>query len=161
MLRKEIAAQCSKFFAVGKSSENGFSLVEAIIALMILTVALISVVLLFTYATQRNTGNNLKSQALAVLQQEVEQLRAAKFTPQVTDAVLTGGTKAARIVTSADGSPFQVLVTVDDDPTTNGVQINTASTLKEVTLNVSTQNAAEAWVRAVPTTIVFRRVRSN
>ncbi|HEY0047880.1 MAG TPA: hypothetical protein VGB68_01240, partial [Pyrinomonadaceae bacterium] len=86
-------------------------MVEVIIAMIILLVALLGVFLTFTYAVNYNAGNNSRAQALSILQQEVELLRSAKFTPGVTDDVLTGGTKTPKIITSADGSRFRVEIT--------------------------------------------------
>src|SRR5215207_7616928 len=62
-------------------SEGGFSLIEITIALVILMVVVMGVFAAFTYATVYNTGNNWRSQALSVLQDEVETLRAVKFNP--------------------------------------------------------------------------------
>jgi prepilin-type N-terminal cleavage/methylation domain-containing protein len=142
-------------------SEDGFSLIEVIIAMIILLVALLGVFLTFTYAVNYNAGNNSRSQALSILQQEVELLRSAKFTPGVTDAALTGGEKTAKIITSADGSRFRVDITVDDDPFTANVQIDATKTLKEISIRVSTESPTPGWQSAVPATVFLRRVRSN
>src|SRR5580765_2538154 len=74
--------------------ESGFTLIEVAVAMVIILVALLGVVFTFTYAIMYNMGNNSRSQALAVLQQEVEQMRAQKFTPYETDPAITGGVKA-------------------------------------------------------------------
>lgn len=141
--------------------EDGFSLVEVIIAMIVLLVALLGVFLTFTYAVNYNAGNNSRSQALSILQQEVELLRSAKFTPGVTDAALTGGTKTPKIITSADASRFRVEITVDDDPFTNGVQTDATKTLKEITVRVTSESPTPGWQTAVPATVFMRRVRSN
>lgn len=147
--------------------EGGFSLVEVIIAMVILLVALLGVFLTFTYAVNYNAGNNTRSQALSILQQEVELMRSAKFTPTKTDqgpypiADLRGGVQTPRVITSADNNRFRVNVTVDDDPETSGVQINTATTLKEITIVVMPDSPTPGWQTAVPATVVLRRVRSN
>src|SRR6185369_4212537 len=78
--------------------ESGFTLIEVAVAMVIILIALLGVVFTFTYAIMYNMGNNSRSQALAVLQQEVEQMRAKKFTPTATDTELSGGAKAARDV---------------------------------------------------------------
>jgi prepilin-type N-terminal cleavage/methylation domain-containing protein len=144
-----------------KNEQGGFSLIEVIIAMVILLIALLGVFLTFTYAVNYNAGNNARSQALTVLQQEVELLRSAKFTPGITDATLIGGQKTPKIVTSADGNRFRVETTVDDDPFTSGVQITTSTTLKEITVTVSPESPTPGWQTAVPATVFFRRVRSN
>jgi Tfp pilus assembly protein PilV len=163
-----------KSTAKRKTDETGFSLVEVIIALIILLVAILGIFSVFAYSTSHNTGNNMRSQALSVLQKEVELIRSAKFTPTITDNYtpgtpddgrrdLTGGTKAARTVTAVDGTTYTVETIVDNDPVTAGVQTTneTTTTLKEITLIVTPRRANGSWVTAYPTRVVFRRVRAN
>lgn len=145
-----------------KNGEQGFSLIEVIIAMIVLLVALLGVFLTFTYAVNYNAGNNSRAQALSILQQQVELLRSAKFTPGVTDEILRGGTKTPVIMNSGDGSRFRVEVVVDDDPATpNVVDVNTAKTLKEITVTVTSESPTPGWQTAVPARVFFRRVRSN
>jgi prepilin-type N-terminal cleavage/methylation domain-containing protein len=159
--KKTSASAIDAVPAVKTKNEHGFSLVEVIIAMIILLVALLGVFLTFTYAVNYNAGNNSRSQALSILQQEVELLRSAKFTPGVTDATLAGGTKTPKIITSADGSRFRVAITVDDDPFASGVQVNTTKTLKEISITVTSESPTPGWQTAIPATVFLRRVRSN
>ncbi len=144
-----------------KRIEDGFSLIEVVIAMVVLMVVLLSVFGSFTYAVNFNAGNNSRSQALAVLQQEVEIMRSAKFTPAFSDSNLLGGVKPARVVSSADGNRFRVNITVDDDPFAAGVQADTSKTLKEITLIISLENPTPGWQTSVPATVILRRVRGN
>ena len=144
--------------------ESGFTLIETTCAMVIILIALLGVVTAFTYAINYNAGNQSRSQALALLQQEVEQLRAAKFTPAVTDALLTGGTKPDRAVVSPTGSRFTVQIVVDNDPFTAGVQDDTAvpnPTLKEISITTRLESPSPGWQTAVPSRVLLRRVRSN
>lgn len=148
------------------NKESGFSLVETVIALVILLIAVLGVFAAFTYSTRYNTGNSRRSQSLAVLQREVESLRSAKFTPTITDSTpanidLTGGTKSPRVVTSADGASYRVETTVDDDPFTAGVQVDATKKMKEITVLVTPMSVDGSWVTAYQTRAIFRRVRSN
>jgi prepilin-type N-terminal cleavage/methylation domain-containing protein len=159
-----------------KKGENGFSLIEVVIALVILLVAVLGIFAAFTFATTLNTGNSSRSQALSVLQEEVELLRAAKFTPTVTDSYppsspdngqrdITGGTKALKTITSkGDGGKYTILTVVDNDPVMTGVQDEVTRPnppMKEITLTVTSQSIRGNWVIAYPTKVVFRRVRAN
>lgn len=144
-----------------KTADDGFTLIEVLIAMTILMIVLLGVFVSFTYAVNYNAGNNSRSQALAVLQQEVELLRSAKFTPQITDANLLGGEHAARTVSSADGNRFRVQVTIDDDPFAANVQVDTSKTLKEITLTVTLENPTPGWQTSVPARVILRRVRAN
>lgn len=142
-------------------NETGFSLIEVMIAMVILLVGLLGVTLSYSWAVKFNAGNNLRMQSLAILQQETEQFRSAKFTSVVTDQVLIGGVKAEKTVTTSDGNKFTIETTVDDDPFTNGVQVNQSKTLKDITITVSGENRAQTWITAVPATVTLRRVRGN
>jgi Tfp pilus assembly protein PilV len=149
-------------------SECGFSLVETVIALVVLVIAVLGVFGAFAYSTRFNTGNARRSQALSVLQREVESLRSAKFTPSITDSTpveidLTGGVKTPRTVvnTLADNSRYMVETTVDDDPFTNGTQVDTTKHMKQIRVVVTPLSVDGQWVTAYRTQAVFRRVRSN
>ena len=144
-----------------KKGEAGFSLIEVTIAMVVLLVGLLGVSMTYMAAVRYNAGNNLRLQSLAILQQEVELMRSAKFSPTVTDATLLGGTRAVKTVTTADGNTFQVQTTIDDDPFTNGVQTDVSKTLKELTIRITSDNQSQGWVTAIPAEVTLRRVRSN
>lgn len=151
--------------AAGKKScreEADFSLVEAVIALIILLIVVSGVFATFAYAVNYNAGNNSRSQALAVLQQEAELMRSAKFTSSTTDNYtpgtpddgrrdITAGVKATRIATSANGFSFKVQTTV----------VDISTTLKEITITVMLDSPTLGWQTAVPATVVLRRVQAN
>ena len=145
----------------GKSNQSGFSLVEVIVALVIFLVVFLGLVSVFTYAVKYNAGNNSRSQALAVLQQEVELYRSAKYTPRAIDSNLTGGTKTPKTVTAADGNSFRIQTVVDDDPSTTAVDISTTTTLKEITVIVTLDSPTPGWQTAIPAKVVLRRARAN
>lgn len=154
------------FSSETSKGECGFSLIEATIALLILMIVVMGVFAAFTYSTVYNTGNSRRSQALSVLQREVEDLRSLKFNPPpaVIDPLLAGGIKAPRTVTAADGAIYLVEVTVDDDPFTPNTpnpQIDATKTLKEITLTVTPNGSNGTWITANRTRVIFRRVRSN
>jgi prepilin-type N-terminal cleavage/methylation domain-containing protein len=147
---------------IAVTDEKGFTLIEVAMALVIILVALLGVVFTFTYVINYKAGNNSRSQALSVLQQEVEQLRAGKFTPTITDANLTGGTKAPKAVTSASGGQFTVNIVVDNNPLVAGIQDETVpTTLKEIRVTASLAAPSPGWQTAIPATMILRRARAN
>lgn len=146
---------------LNKTNESGFSLIEAVVALAIFLVAALGVFTTFSYTVLYNAGNGSRAQALSLLQQEVEQMRSAKFTPTATDSVLTGGVKAVRTTIAPDGNKYKIQITVDDDPFTSGVQTDNTKTLKEVTATVSLDRPTPGWQTSVPIRVVLRRVRAN
>lgn len=156
----------------GRGREAGFSLIEVVIALIIIMIGLLSVAAVFTFAITQNAGNKSRAQALAVLQQEAEQIRSAKFNGTTTDPILEGGPKAQRMVTAENGNAFLVDVTVDNDPTVAGVQLEAyvclspqgeaiPCSLKEITITVSFAAPTPGWQTAVPAVLRLRRVRGN
>jgi prepilin-type N-terminal cleavage/methylation domain-containing protein len=144
-----------------QSGQAGFSLIEVTVAMLILLIALLGVFVVFTYAITYNSGNNSRADALALMQQEVESLRSAKFTPTVTDADLIAGNHTPEFVTIANGNTYIVQVVVDDDPFTTGVQVDTTQTIKEVYVTVSLARPTPGWQTSVPATVIFRRVMAN
>ena len=155
MINKNIASE-------NRKNADGFSLIEVVIAMVIFLVAILGVFAAFTFAVTFNSGNSKRSQALSVLQREVELMRSAKFTPTFVDLSLDGGVQAARnYVNVPDGNTYRIEITVDDDPYTNGVQINTAKTVKEVTILVTPIASNGSWVTAYQTRSVLIRSRAN
>ncbi|HEX6126027.1 MAG TPA: prepilin-type N-terminal cleavage/methylation domain-containing protein [Pyrinomonadaceae bacterium] len=128
-----------------RSSQNGFTMIEMVIALVILFVAVMGIFAAITYATKYNHGNSQRSQASAVMQREIELLRSAKFTPTVVSTTtyhqhglpdcpgeidddtgsrdLTGGVKEPEYRCGIDGTVYEVRITVDDDPSVDDVQV--------------------------------------
>jgi Tfp pilus assembly protein PilV len=144
-----------------RDDEGGYSLVEVIIAMLVFQVVALGIVVAFTYAVSFNAGNNSRAMALAVMQAEVEVVRAAKFTPFLVDPIMVGGVKARKIVTNDQGFRFRVDVTVDDRPSTAGVQIDATSTLKDVAVTVSLDTPTPGWQTSIPATVTLRRTISN
>lgn len=172
----------------GRKSQSGFTLIEMIIALVILFIAVLGVFAAVTYATKYNHGNSQRSHGLAVMQREIELLRSAKFTPTVVSNVttptptcatadngsrdITGGAKAVQVRCGIDGTMYLVETTIDDNPAMDGMQVypgpSPAALMKEITIQVTPVSpegqtaAGEAtWVTGNPIFIVFRRVRAN
>jgi prepilin-type N-terminal cleavage/methylation domain-containing protein len=147
--------------AAACSDESGFTLIETTISLVVILIALLGVAQTFTYAITYNLGNATRTQSLVILQQEVEGMRAANWTAAGIDSNLTGGVKADRAVTSPNGGQFRISVTVDDDPYTDGVDIDANTQIKEITITVRLVSPSAGWQFALPTTVVMRRSRGN
>jgi prepilin-type N-terminal cleavage/methylation domain-containing protein len=144
--------------------EAGFSLIEVIFAMVILLIALLGVFVTFTYSVNYNAGNSSRSEALAILQQEVEQIRSKKFTPDYTDPALYGGVKPEKIITALNGNKFKVAITVDNNPLTPNIIETDESVnppLKQISVTVTLDRPTPGWQTAVPATVVLQRVRGN
>jgi type II secretory pathway pseudopilin PulG len=152
-----------------RSSEAGFSLIEAAIALVIIMIALLGVAWSISYAITYNAGNNNRAKTLAVLQQEVERLRSAKFTPTFTDNALLGCADGAACSTStitSESLSFVITKTIDNDPSTPIIDdeadvLSAETSLKEIKISATLANPSPGWQTAVPAEVVLRRVKSN
>lgn len=148
-------------------NQNGFSLVEVVVAMLVMIVLLLGTLTVFTYAVQYNRGSNLRSQALTVMQQEAEIYRSSKFVRSFTDTNLLGGTKATQTRTSVDNTVFNLDVSIDNDPSTSGIQSGEtlasgkACTLKEIKITVTPQNGESNWIKAISANLTIQRVRGN
>lgn len=154
-----------------RSDESGFSLIEVMIAFVIILVAMLGVAQAFTFAIAYNYGNKTRGQALAVMQDEIELLRSKKFTPGFVDPDLTGGIHT-KTVTTSTGSTFTVQDQVDNEPLVDGTQDDTYSCLnpqgtvipcsiKEVTITVRLSAPTAGWQTAIPAVAILRRTRGN
>jgi prepilin-type N-terminal cleavage/methylation domain-containing protein len=148
-------------------AESGFTLIEVIIAMIILLVALLGVFMTISYAVNYNSGNSTRTKTLAVLQQEVERLRSAKWTPTFNDPLLLGTSAAGvpRTVT-VDNMIFNITTIIDNDPATIGVQdeaarSSSATSFKEITVTARLASPSPGWQTAIPSTVILRRVKSN
>lgn len=146
-----------------KSAETGFSLIEVTCAMVILLTALLGVFVTFMYSVNYNAGNSSRSQALAVLQQEIEKMRSRKFTPDFTDPELYGGVKLSRSATMG-GNRFSIDTTIDNNPLTPTVIESDESvrpSIKQITITVSLESPTPGWQTAIPAKIILQRVRGN
>lgn len=151
------------------SDERAFTIPEVIVASFILIIICVGTAQTFIFATRINRGNNLRMQALSVLQREVEDFRSFKFTPVAPDARLNGGNypnykSGGAAPVSADGRAFNISVTIDNHPFTDGVLNNNESTttFKQITIRAVPQVAeSEAWLQNLGTEVTIQRVRSN
>ena len=171
-------SKAKKSLVKTRKEQSGFTLIEAVIALVILMIVVAGVFAAFTYSATINTGNSRRSQALSVLQKEVELLRSAKFvhpnaggadsyTPVDCDDPrrnLTGtpdGVPRTLACPAIDGMTYLIETEIDDDPFTDGQQIDATKHLKEIRVTVTQPARPGSWETAYVTRAIFRRVRAN
>jgi type II secretory pathway pseudopilin PulG len=165
------------------NSSAGFTIPEVIIAGVILIIICVGTAQTFIFATRINRGNNLRMQALSVLQAEVEHYRSLKFVPgpEVDDAGILNSHRAAEIRgsaagitynrpirTSKDGQQFNLTVVVTNlSPTTGSPAVPVAEYLiryKRITITATpVLTQSEGWLSNsnLNTTVTLERVRSN
>lgn len=109
------------------NSNHGFTLLETCVAMVIMLVSVLASASLFAYSIKNNSGANDRELAMAVAQQQMEQLRNVAF----TDASLTATTGTTTTVTRA-GRQYSVVKVITDSNTINGLP-----TLKTITTRVT------------------------
>src|SRR5436190_18854360 len=127
-----------------KHYEEGFTLLETSIALIVMMVMTLATGSLFVYAIKYNTGTGDRSAALAIAQQRLERLRRTPY----NDALMTTPTTTETV--TAAGRPYSVVTTICSTSDCGG-----SATLKIITIAVSPQSSNQ-WANT-PATITSQR----
>lgn len=138
----------SKYFKARSIAVKGFTLIETVIAMLVMTVVGLGVASAFFYAAS-NTGNAAdREMAMAVVQQRLEQLRSVAFTDATLNATSASG--VATTVTRA-GRAYSITTIITDANVITG-----QPTLKTITIKVIPQASSQSWTTA--TTSLFGSV---
>ncbi len=129
-------------------SQRGFTLIETTIALLVMMVAGLAISSLFVFSMQNNLGGNERALAMAVAQQQLEQVRSVTF----EDATLAVGTASATVRSGA--RDYTVVRTVADETNPDG----TTKLLRRITIRVTPQAGGPNWAR---TPVVLVSLRSS
>jgi len=142
---------------------EGFTVVEVIVAASIMVVLCVGTLSVFSFAVRINAGNNLRAQALTVLQKETEFYRSLKFVPDpiLSDDALNEGTYTRPQRTSEDGTVFNLSVVITNVSGINGSLLDNDTTLKEIRIVATPVNPKHGWLADLKTNLTFLRVRSN
>jgi Tfp pilus assembly protein PilV len=130
-----------------QKSERGFTLIETAIALVVMMVAGLAVSSLFVYSIHNNMGGNERALAMAVAQQQLEQLRSVDF----DDSTLAIGTTTLPTITSG-GRDYTVVKRITGETNADG----TAKNLKRIAISVTPVTGGPNWVRT-PVVLVSHR----
>lgn len=118
--------------------QQGFTLLEVTIALVIMMIVTLGVASVFVYAVNYNSGAYDRTLAHAVAQRQMEALRRTPFDSLVTPA------QPEPVITSG-GRQFSLVTTVCSDAAAG---CGGSATLKKITIQVSPQGAGPRWVRS-------------
>jgi len=108
-------------------NEQGFTLLETSIALLVMMIVTLATGSLFVYAINYNSGAGDRSAALAIAQQRMERLRRSSFSeagltaPSTTETAINAGRQYAVVTTicstsACGGSAALKLITVQVTP---------------------------------------------
>jgi type II secretory pathway pseudopilin PulG len=148
---------------------SGFTIPEVIIAGVIMMILCVGTLSVFSYVVNINRGNNLRMQALSVLQAKVEYYRSLKFVPGAeTDADLVNhrlpdlyaGTHTLSSITTPDNRTFTITSVVTNTAPVGADEAHTQfKTITITAVPVVAEN--DAWLQNLNTNVTIQRVRSN
>ena len=127
-------------------NEGGFTLVETSIAFVVMMVGALAMSSLFVFSVQNNVGGGERTLAMAVAQQQLEQLRSVTY----EDATLVAGTNTGNVTNG--GRTYTVQRTVEDQTNDD----NTAKNLKKITIRVTPHSGGPNWL-STPVVLVSYR----
>jgi Tfp pilus assembly protein PilV len=127
------------------NGQRGFTIVETTIASLVMLVGALGVSSLFLFSTQNNIGGSERALAMAVAQQQLEQIRSVTF----EDITLTAGTTTTTV--TSGGRPYTVQRVVANETDAEG----NAKQLKKITVRV-TPKSAPNWI-STPVELVTLR----
>jgi Tfp pilus assembly protein PilV len=125
--------------------QRGFTIVETTIASLVMLVGALGVSSLFLFSTQNNIGGSERALAMAVAQQQLEQIRSVTF----EDTTLNVGTTTATVTNG--GRPYTVQRVIANETQPDG----TAKQLRKITIRVTPQSAPN-WI-STPVELVTMR----
>lgn len=128
--------------------QHGFTLLETTIASLVMMVGALACSSLFVFSIQNNVGGGERALAMAVAQQQLEQIRSVNY----EDTTLDVGTTTAT-VHSGDRN-YTVRTTVANETNLD----NSPKQLKRITITVTPQTAGPNWTR---TSVVLVTMRST
>ena len=126
--------------------QRGFTLVETSIAMVVMMVSALGIASLFVFSTQNNVGGSERALAMAVAQQQLEQIRSVSY----EDVTLNVGI-ATSTVRSADRN-YTVQRTVAQETNDDG----SPKELKRITITVTPQAGGPNWL-STPVVLVSLR----
>ena len=128
--------------------QQGFTLMETSIAMVVMMVGALGIASLFVFSTQNNIGGSERAIAMAVAQQQLEQLRSVSY----EDPALNVGTVTSTVQSAEQN--YTVERTVAQETNEDG----SARQLKKITIRVTPQVGGPAWLN---TTVVLVSLRST
>jgi Tfp pilus assembly protein PilV len=141
------------------SGELGFSLLEAVIAMLLMTIVALGSASLFSYSIYNNSGASDRNTSIAIAQEALELLRTAQFNSTGTAASLAGGPSSQNGIVRGRRT-FNLTKMIDDDPNTPLNQVNAASNFKTITITV-TPWAPRSWAVGAGGAVTLTTQRSR
>lgn len=129
-------------------NQGGFTLIETTISMLVMMVGALAVSSLFVFSTQNNVGGAERALAMAVAQQQLEQIRSVAF----EDVTLNVGTTTSTVRNGERN--YTVERNIVEETNTD----NSAKQLRRIRITVTPQTAGPNWMR---TPVVLVSMRST
>ena len=126
--------------------QQGFTLMETSIAMVVMMVGALGIASLFVFSTQNNIGGGERALAMAVAQQQLEQIRSVNY----EDSTLNTGTTNSTVTTG--GRTYTVQRVVADLTNSD----NTLRQLKKITITVTPRASGPNWTRTPVVLVSYR-----
>ena len=128
--------------------QQGFTLMETSIAMVVMMVGALGIASLFVFSTRNNIGGSERALAMAVAQQQLEQIRSVSY----EDTTLDVGTVTSTVRNAEQN--YTVERTVAQETNEDG----SPKQLKKITIRVTPQVGGPSWLN---TTVVLVSLRST
>ena len=129
-----------------REGERGFTLIETSISMVVMMIAGLAVSSLFVFSLQNNVGGGERALAMAVAQQQLEQLRSVTY----EDAALNDGTTTSTVRSGERG--YTVVKTITAETNDDASSKN----MKRITIVVTPTDGAPTWTRSSVTLVSLR-----
>lgn len=134
MSRKQLPARARRRGRAAERGERGFTLLETVIAMIVMMTVGLGASALFLYSISNNSAAAARTQSLAVAQQEMERLRSVPW----NDALLntTGNTPVKSTVVTGGNAGNGVTDSRSTFNVSKSVVTQNNATVKQITLTV-------------------------
>jgi Tfp pilus assembly protein PilV len=132
-------------------SQRGFTLIETTIASLVMMVGALACSSLFVFSIQNNIGGSERALAMAVAQQQLEQIRSVNY----EDTTLNIGTTTSTVRSGEQN--YTVQRTVANETNLD----NTPKQLKRITITVTPETAGPNWMRSPVVLVSLRSTLAN
>ena len=141
-----------------RQGEDGFTLLEITIALVLMMIVCLGAASLFSYAVYYNSGGYDRGQALAIAQQATETLRNRPYTVSATDPLLAAATTTQTVYrgsapgTSTGARAYLLSVTITDAA---------SGSYKLISVTVTPQGAGQSWATGAAGAVTLETIRAR
>ncbi len=145
--------------ALACQSESGFTLLETVVATIIMMVVALGVASLFTYSIKNNSLAGDRTLALAIAQRQLEELRSVSFANVEASVIASGG--VSKTVTNGNRT-FTVATTYNYLPSPPAAPTWTATlpaacATKRITVTVTPRGDSSSTFSSTPSVFVMQR----